>query len=88
MNPNCPTQKNSVILAQAGIQLIDNNPAKRDNTTTWHPQGVGCGCLAEVLAPFGGKGLKPQQHTLSAARNVLLLDSRLRGNDVAWSSQI
>ena len=59
MNPNCPTQKNSVILAQAGIQLIDNNPAKRDNTTTW-----------------------------SAARNVLLLDSRLRGNDVAWGSQI
>ena len=76
MNPDCPTQKNSVI------------PAQRDSRTALHPQGVGCGCLAEVLAPFGGKGLKPQQHTLSASRIVLLLDSRLRGNDVAWDSLI
>ena len=29
-----------------------------------YPQGVGCGCLKDVLAPFGGMGLKPQQHTL------------------------
>ncbi len=39
--------------------------------TVLYPQGVRCGC----------KGLKPQQHTLSASRNILLLDSRLRGND-------
>ena len=30
----------------------------------FHPQGVGRGCLEEVLAPFGCTGLKPQQHTL------------------------
>jgi hypothetical protein len=46
--------KNPVIPAQAGIQLIENYPAKRDNMAA-----------------------------LSAARNVLLLDSRLRGNDEA-----
>ncbi len=28
-----------------------------------HPQGVRRGCLEEVLAPEGCKGLKPQQHT-------------------------
>ena len=100
-NPDCPLVKNSVIPAQAGIQLIEYYPAKRDNMAVLHsqgvrcwvpalratlplyPQGVGYGCLAEVLAPFGGKGLKLQQHTLSATRNVLLLDSRLRGNDGA-----
>ena len=54
LNPDCPLAKNSVIPAQAGIQLIENYPAKRDNMTA-----------------------------LSAARNVLLLDSRVRGNDEA-----
>jgi hypothetical protein len=71
INPDCPLAKNSVIPAKAGIQLIENYPAKRGNMTVLYPQGVGCGC----------KGLKPQQHTLSTSRNVLLLDSRFREND-------
>ena len=57
IKPDCPLVKNSVIPAQAGIQLIENYPAKRDNMTA-----------------------------LSASRNVLLLDSRLRGNDEAWDN--
>ncbi len=51
---DCPLVKNSVIPAQAGIQLLEYYPAKRDNMAV-----------------------------LPALRNVLLLDSRLRGNDVA-----
>ncbi len=50
--PDCPLAKNSVIPAQAGIQLIENYPTKWDNMAA-----------------------------LTAALNVLLLDSRLRGND-------
>ncbi|CAH1903382.1 hypothetical protein NTGHW29_100016 [Candidatus Nitrotoga sp. HW29] len=31
INPDYPLAKNSVIPAQAGIQLIENYPAKQDN---------------------------------------------------------
>ena len=37
-----------------------------------HPQGVGRGCLEEVLAPFGGMGHSPQQHTHSLSNHERL----------------
>ncbi len=38
-------------------------PLPAESAVGLYPQGVGRGCLEEVLAPFGGTGLKPQQHT-------------------------
>ncbi len=70
-NLDCSLDEKLVIPAQAGIQLIDT-PAKRDGMAVLHPQGVRCWVPAlRATLP------------LPASQRVLLLDSRLRGNDEA-----
>ena len=73
INPDCPLDKKPVIPAQAGIQLIEKHPAKRDDMAVLYPQGVRCWVPAlRATLP------------LSASQRGLLLDSRLRGTDEAW----
>ncbi len=50
-------------------------PAKRDDMAVSHPKGVRCWVPAlRATLP------------LSASQRVLLLDSRLRGNDEVWGN--
>ena len=74
INPDCPLDKKPVIPAQAGIQLIEKHPAKRDDMAVLYAQ-QGVRCWVPAL-----RATLP----LSASQRVLLLDSRLRGNDEAW----
>ena len=51
--------KNPCGVTKIGIRELSTQFAAY-SLCTLHPQGVGRGCLEKVLAPSGGKGLKPQ----------------------------